>query len=119
VLRWGCAGWGRLFLLCSLPQDIPALLSSLTLFIPLTGCCRHCSTAHITTAAYSSPAAGDDVVAELLKEASMLGSLRHPNIVWVYGIVLPALSGGAAAAPAVTVVMCCPHCQVGLLRHPL
>ncbi len=41
-----------------------------------------------------SPAAGDDVVAELLKEASMLGSLRHPNIVWVYGIVLPALSGG-------------------------
>jgi hypothetical protein len=40
------------------------------------------------------PAAGDDVVAELLKEASLLGSLRHPNIVWVYGQVLPALSGG-------------------------
>ncbi|GIL89538.1 hypothetical protein Vretifemale_17370, partial [Volvox reticuliferus] len=31
-----------------------------------------------------------DVVTELLKEAAMLGGLRHPNIVWVYGIVLPS-----------------------------
>ena len=30
-----------------------------------------------------------DVITELLKEASMLAGLRHPNIVWVYGIVLP------------------------------
>eukprot|EP00775_Hariotina_reticulata_P008027 gene8027-8223_t len=30
-------------------------------------------------------------VSELLKEASMLGSVRHPNIVWVYGLVLPPL----------------------------
>lgn len=33
----------------------------------------------------------EDVVAELIKEASMLGSLRHPNVVWVYGIVLPPM----------------------------
>ncbi|PNG99965.1 hypothetical protein TSOC_014235 [Tetrabaena socialis] len=30
-----------------------------------------------------------EVVTELLREAAMLGGLRHPNIVWVYGIVLP------------------------------
>eukprot|EP00983_Pelagomonas_calceolata_P134295 1162046-Pelagomonas_calceolata.AAC.12 len=29
------------------------------------------------------------LVAELIREAMMLGSLRHPNVVWVYGIVLP------------------------------
>jgi hypothetical protein len=32
-----------------------------------------------------------DNVSELLKEASLLGSVRHPNIVWVYGLVLPPL----------------------------
>ncbi len=26
---------------------------------------------------------------ELIREAELLGSLRHPNVVWVYGIVLP------------------------------
>jgi hypothetical protein len=31
-----------------------------------------------------------DVLTELLREAAMLGGLRHPNIVWVYGIVLPS-----------------------------
>lgn len=30
-----------------------------------------------------------EVMTELLQEAAMLGGLRHPNIVWVYGIVLP------------------------------
>lgn len=30
-------------------------------------------------------------IVDLVKEADMLGSLRHPNIVWVYGIVLPNL----------------------------
>lgn len=30
-----------------------------------------------------------EVVAELLKEANTLAGLRHPNVVWVYGIVLP------------------------------
>ena len=28
-------------------------------------------------------------IMELIKEADLLGSLRHPNVVWVYGIVLP------------------------------
>lgn len=28
-------------------------------------------------------------VTDLIKEADMLGSLRHPNVVWVYGMVLP------------------------------
>lgn len=26
---------------------------------------------------------------ELIKEAELLGRLRHPNVVWVYGVVLP------------------------------
>lgn len=30
-------------------------------------------------------------VTDLIKEADMLGGFRHPNIVWVYGIVLPEL----------------------------
>jgi hypothetical protein len=36
-------------------------------------------------------------VSELLKEASMLGSVRHPNIVWVYGLVLPPLDAAIEA----------------------
>ena len=30
-------------------------------------------------------------ILDLLREADLLGSLRHPNVVWVYGIVLPRL----------------------------
>ena len=30
---------------------------------------------------------------ELIREAEILGSLRHPNVVWVYGVVLPPLEG--------------------------
>ena len=37
------------------------------------------------------PRSQQDVVFELLKEANMLGALRYPNIVWVYGICLPPL----------------------------
>lgn len=29
---------------------------------------------------------------ELIREAEMLGSLRHPNVVWVYGVVLPRMT---------------------------
>lgn len=36
-------------------------------------------------------------VSELLKEAALLGSVRHPNIVWVYGLVLPAMDATLAA----------------------
>lgn len=28
-------------------------------------------------------------IAELIREADLLGCLRHPNVVWVYGVVLP------------------------------
>ncbi|KAL6769353.1 hypothetical protein ACKKBG_A30675 [Auxenochlorella protothecoides x Auxenochlorella symbiontica] len=34
-------------------------------------------------------------IADLIREADMLGSMRHPNIVWVYGLVLPELAGAA------------------------
>ena len=41
-------------------------------------------------------AAGDPnsnvAILDLLREADLLGSLRHPNVVWVYGIVLPSLA---------------------------
>lgn len=30
-------------------------------------------------------------ITELIREADLLGSLRHPNVVWVYGIVLPKI----------------------------
>lgn len=36
-------------------------------------------------------------VSELLKEANLLGSVRHPNIVWVYGLVLPPLDAAVEA----------------------
>ncbi|KAK9790346.1 hypothetical protein WJX73_008358 [Symbiochloris irregularis] len=31
-------------------------------------------------------------ILELIREAEILGSLRHPNVVWVYGVVLPHLT---------------------------
>lgn len=60
--------------------------------VPATGIC-HCArsptTTTITTIAGGSSTISSDVVTELLREAAMLGGLRHPNIVWVYGVVLP------------------------------
>uniref|UniRef100_A0A383V2H6 Protein kinase domain-containing protein n=1 Tax=Tetradesmus obliquus TaxID=3088 RepID=A0A383V2H6_TETOB len=38
-----------------------------------------------------------DNVGELLKEASILGNVRHPNVVWVYGLVLPPLDAALEA----------------------
>ncbi|KAF6261784.1 hypothetical protein COO60DRAFT_1699613 [Scenedesmus sp. NREL 46B-D3] len=38
-----------------------------------------------------------DNVSELLKEASILGNVRHPNVVWVYGLVLPPLDAALEA----------------------
>jgi hypothetical protein len=36
-------------------------------------------------------------MADLLREADVLASLRHPNVVWVYGVVLPPLVTCCAA----------------------
>ncbi len=37
-------------------------------------------------------AGGQAAIAELIKEATLLSSMRHPNVVWVYGIVLKPMS---------------------------
>ncbi|KAI8470843.1 MAG: kinase-like domain-containing protein [Monoraphidium minutum] len=39
-----------------------------------------------------------DTVAELLREANTLANLRHPNIVWVFGLVLPDATAAESAA---------------------
>ena len=36
-------------------------------------------------------AASRAAIADLLREATLLSSLRHPNVVWVYGVVLPKM----------------------------
>ena len=41
-----------------------------------------------------------DVVADLMREANTLSNLRHPNVVWVYGLVLPPEAAALAAAKA-------------------
>ena len=40
-------------------------------------------------------------VVDLIREADMLGSLRHPAIVWVYGLVLPDMDAASARARGV------------------
>ncbi len=64
-------------------------------------------------------AAGDPnsnvAILDLLREADLLGSLRHPNVVWVYGIVLPSLArarGLLLAGRAGGVLACWLQCQV-------
>ena len=37
-------------------------------------------------------AGGQAAISELIKEATLLSSMRHPNVVWVYGIVLKPMS---------------------------
>jgi hypothetical protein len=44
------------------------------------------------------PRPRQDSVAELLKEANTLAALRHPNIVWVFGLVLPEATAEDRAA---------------------
>jgi hypothetical protein len=44
-------------------------------------------------------------VADLVKEASVLSGLRHPNIVWVYGLVLPGLTHDREGASQSQVVV--------------
>lgn len=42
-----------------------------------------------------------EAVADLMREADILASLRHPNIVSVYGVVLPEAEGYLAAGAGV------------------
>lgn len=44
-------------------------------------------------------AASKAAIADLLREADLLSSLRHPNVVWVYGVVLPKLVRRLAHSP--------------------
>lgn len=37
-------------------------------------------------------AGGQAAITELIKEATLLSSMRHPNVVWVYGIVLKPMA---------------------------
>ena len=37
-------------------------------------------------------AGGQAAITELIKEATLLSSMRHPNVVWVYGIVLKPMT---------------------------
>lgn len=39
----------------------------------------------------SDGSASNAAMADLLREADLLASLRHPNVVWVYGVVLPRM----------------------------
>ena len=39
----------------------------------------------------SDGTASKAAMADLLREADLLASLRHPNVVWVYGVVLPRM----------------------------
>ena len=52
--------------------------------------CENCSKLQVSEAA----------IAELIQEADLLGSLRHPNVVWVYGIVLPDMKEGNSDSDA-------------------
>lgn len=52
-------------------------------FVPDCDPCFHSSACAVSVHCYPQ------MMTELLKEAATLGSLRHPNIVWVYGVVLP------------------------------
>lgn len=39
----------------------------------------------------SDGSASKAAMADLMREADLLASLRHPNVVWVYGVVLPKM----------------------------
>ena len=37
-------------------------------------------------------AGGQAAITELIQEATLLSRIRHPNVVWVYGVVLKPMS---------------------------
>ena len=48
----------------------------------------------------SDGTASKAAMADLLREADLLASLRHPNVVWVYGVVLPRMVSKPATCTA-------------------
>jgi hypothetical protein len=54
-----------------------------------------CAVKCLNPSLFFSEGAGGQVsmaaITDLIHEADLLGGLRHPNVVWVYGIVLPRL----------------------------
>lgn len=51
---------------------------------------------HVLTAGEMS-AVNRGAIIDLIREAEMLASMRHPNIVWVYGELRPGYSSATAA----------------------
>ena len=54
----------------------------------------------------SDGSASKAAMADLLREADLLASLRHPNVVWVYGVVLPRMVGALLHAPCCSARAC-------------
>ena len=56
---------------------------------------------------------------DLIKEADVLGSLRHPNCVWIYGMVLPTSdSNPKNIVDAIQAEAGQPSMMPGILRPP-
>ena len=60
----------------------------------------------------SDGTASKAAMADLLREADLLASLRHPNVVWVYGVVLPRMVRSNLSDLPCTYLLClvCPFC---------
>ena len=54
----------------------------------------------------SDGSASKAAMADLLREADLLASLRHPNVVWVYGVVLPRMVSALLHAPRCSACAC-------------
>ena len=57
----------------------------------------------------SDGTASKAAMADLLREADLLASLRHPNVVWVYGVVLPRMVSSLQHDPAALAALACRH----------
>ncbi len=57
----------------------------------------------------SDGTASKAAMADLLREADLLASLRHPNVVWVYGVVLPRMVSALLPPTGVLAVPACRH----------
>lgn len=88
-LMVGAEGAASMFRAALLYTNAPCMQHALTSFADAAlRPSRHCAS---LCSLLPHPTLWQDVVSELLREADMLGGLRHPNIVWVYGVCLPPL----------------------------